>query len=378
LSAVPVSERIYGRAALARADVDDAKRGHPAIDLERFAVARGLQYLGHKNASGYFAALPLEEPLQHNVVRGALGDRDVCFWHWRYAWPVDDDGGLGSRGFHGVRINPPLKRLFSAPRRFLSSNEDDHYFVGVPCSAAATLVPEAALLPDFTLGPDLMTRADVPAAVLDSLRGGPVAEVLRAGGARHPLFELRCRFGTLSLRRNGYASEAEAEELLEAVRVAGDALAGACAPLHDPRPFSEPLPEGGQPSPLQELVETAARERGLVPEDPRAYHRAFPRNPVPGTAFAVLRGDGMRIALHTELPVARVNSGRTALLLPAGRAAPTPAGGVPVAHEGDSMRFAVRDGIFAVWILRWRPRDLGDLDVLLARGAEVAREAGAA
>jgi hypothetical protein len=350
--------------------------------------------------------MPLEEPLQHNVLRGTLGGRDVCFWHWRYAWPIDDDGDLGPGTYHAVVVKPPLSRLWSAPRRFFSRSERDHLFVGVPCSAAATLVPEAALLPDITIStwpgrgreqldelPGYQLTGELPPPVRAALAAGPLGDVLRAG-ARHALFELRFRFGTLWLRRNGYAAApGEVDELLEAVRAAGDALRDACAGMHDPQPFGETLtaarwperePGTGRPwppSPLLERLHQLTRARGYVLEEPQAYHRAFPSCPVPGRAFAVMRaeveGARARLAFHTEVPLQERSNGRTALLLPANGAAPTEPGGAKVEHAGDPMRYAVRDGIFAVWILRWRPLDLGDVDALLGRGLEVARETGA-
>jgi hypothetical protein len=41
------------------------------------------------------------------------------------------------------------------------------------------------------------------------------------------------------------------------------------------------------------------------------------------------------------------------------------------------MRYAVRDGVFAVWVLRWQALSLGDIGGLLTRGAALARETGA-
>lgn len=41
------------------------------------------------------------------------------------------------------------------------------------------------------------------------------------------------------------------------------------------------------------------------------------------------------------------------------------------------MRYAVRDGVFAVWVLRRQALQLGDVDGLLARGTALARATGA-
>ncbi|SEO75206.1 hypothetical protein [Trujillonella endophytica] len=410
----PVAARMAGRASFVPADRQDARRGAPAVDLTGYAASRGLQYLGSQNPSGYFAALPLEPELQFNVVRGDVGDRDVCLWHWRYAWPLDsDDEPAGDHTFWFVTVAPPMRRLWSAPRRFLSSTEADHLFIGVPCTGAAALVPEAALLPRFRItnrspglwpssaeiplapvglpGLTLIAESELPEGLVERLVAGPMAAVLRAG-ADLPFFELGYRFGTVRLVRNSYLGDAtELDRLLHATRDAADALAAACRPLHRPQAFGEPLPApppAGPGSPrippaLLAAVQAEAAGRGLAAEDPRAYAAAFPTNPVPGTAWAVLRGalPGLpptaRLALHTEARVVERNSGRTALLLPAGNAAPTPRGGIPVDSPSDPMRYAVRDGVFAVWILRWRPLDLGDVPTLLWRGGALAREVGA-
>src|SRR3954463_6047430 len=60
------------RAAFARADVKDSKRGFPEIDLREYASARGLEFLDHATAAGFRAALPCDEERQFNVVRGVL------------------------------------------------------------------------------------------------------------------------------------------------------------------------------------------------------------------------------------------------------------------------------------------------------------------
>ncbi|RBY85390.1 hypothetical protein [Blastococcus sp. TF02A-26] len=405
----PVAARLAGRASFVPGDRQDSKRGHPSVDLTPYAESRGLQYVGSANASGHFAALPLEPELQFNVVRGAVGDRDCCLWHWRYAWPLGpDDEPAGNHSFWFVKVVPPMSRLWNAPRRFLNHTEADDLFVTLPCTGAAALVPEAALLPSFRItnrslgwapskaetklkqyglpGLTLLGGAALPAGLVERLVTGPLAAVLRAG-AGLPFFELEYRFGTLRVVRNSYVSTVpELDQLLLWVRDAADALAAACRPLHRPQPFEQPLPPPADPAWLPERQQTAllaeAAARGLVPEDPHAYAAAFPTNPVPGEPVAVLRGalpglpSTARLALHTEAPVHERNSGRTALLLPAGDAAPTPPGGLPVDSPSDPMRYAVRDGVFAVWILRWRPGDLGDVAALLHRGTALARETG--
>jgi hypothetical protein len=84
-----------------------------------------------------------------------------------------------------------------------------------------------------------------------------------------------------------------------------------------------------------------------------------------------------RPALHTEAPVRQVDTGRTALVLPAGDAAPTPPAGVRVDVPGARLRLAVHGGLWTFSVLRWMPLDLGAVDLLPAHGAEAARRTGA-
>jgi hypothetical protein len=58
--------------AFSRADVPDSKRGYPDFDLRDYATRRGLELLDHGTPAGFRAALPGDEELQSNVLRGTL------------------------------------------------------------------------------------------------------------------------------------------------------------------------------------------------------------------------------------------------------------------------------------------------------------------
>jgi hypothetical protein len=60
------------RGAFSPDDVEDAKRGHPAFDPRDYAARRDLEFLDHGTPAGFRAALPCEEELQSNVLRGVL------------------------------------------------------------------------------------------------------------------------------------------------------------------------------------------------------------------------------------------------------------------------------------------------------------------
>ena len=101
--------RLPGYGAFAPADFADAKRRRPDVDLSGYAARRGLDMLGSRNAAGFFAALPLDEQLQFNVLRGPLpgGDQGLLFHHV-LPLPVEPDGSVVNAGaLYGYVYNPP-------------------------------------------------------------------------------------------------------------------------------------------------------------------------------------------------------------------------------------------------------------------------------
>lgn len=420
--------RLPGYAALAPGDVADARRRRPDVDLSAYAAARGLDALGSQNAAGYFAVMPLDEELQFNVVRGVLpGGRDGILFHWLRAWPVDN-GGSAVGTFYGKVWAPPLEKGWWKPTRhdipwigWLFNPEEADYesAIGVPCSVAATLLPEASLVGDFTIdnrarpkfggnriklaergiagGYELVhDDAPPPEEVLDRLLApGSIWRTLLQSGAGNALHELHVSRGTVAVRRNGWVTEEAAlDGLASSACLAAEALREAVLPLAQPLPFSAELPAvdwppsgvslSGRfpPSPWLEALHSTAAELRMTLEEPAAYHRAFPSVAVPGRAFAVLRGTlpgtdlPARIAFHAERGL-HDNQGRTALLLPAAPGAPeTAPWGVRVSEP--RIGCAVRDGIVALWVLRSSGRngDLGDLPGFLATALDYAMKEG--
>lgn len=312
---------------------------------------------------------------------------------------------------------------------------------GVPTTVGACLVPEAATLPafecvNFDESPlmEAMTRSTridlsahgAPGTWIDARRGGwsgpdpafverlmatSFGDALRAC-AQRAYARLKVDHGQLSVTVDGYLSDpGELDRLGEAVSAAATGLASACEPLWEPRPFSQPLPELEWPDemtterglsheiaaryppvPWVPAMREFAANHGCVAEDPLAYHRAFPALPVPGLAFAVLRftppgaaagPDGGaaigRMAWHAEQTIARFNTGRNAVLLPAAAGtSPTPAGGVR--RPDLNLSYAIGDGVFSVWQRRdWNANGgLGEMDGLLRAALALGREEGLA
>jgi hypothetical protein len=108
----------------------------------------------------------------------------------------------------------------------------------------------------------------------------------------------------------------------------------------------------------------AADNGGLVLEDPDAYHRAFPDNPVPGRAIAVLRGtepDGsvFRVVFHTAR---EEMTERAAVLLAAPEGGPT-GPREPRFEQSAGMWSAKAGDVVAGWAAETGPIGSADADI---------------
>lgn len=418
---------LSGFAGFAMSDVADAKRRHPDSDLSGYAQSRDLRFLGNTNPAGYFAAVPgLDLSLQFNVMRGYLkGGRHGVLFHHRLAWPADRDDGPYGGTFYGV--------YFNSGRRFQSKRKNALFFVpvvgdllqpdddpsgkqmavGIPVTVGATLVSEAAGITAFTidnLGKPWMTGAeriklkerDLPGwdllsaklpdpGFIDRFLNPTVHNLLAEMGEAYPYSFVSVDHGTLIVRVNGYLDDPEKLDwLAQITSTIGNELAKAALGLAEPKPFATELsltdwpPQGlsmsGRfpPSPWLERLHATADQIGMPIEDPAEFHRAFPKQPVPGKAFAVFRstdstGVTARVAMLAERSINRDNIGRNAVLWPAApKAKETPIEGIRL---DDGYSYGVRDGIFAVWVKRdGYVGELGDVNVLISRATEIARE----
>jgi len=378
------------RAAFRTEDVADAKRGYPDTDLREYAARRSLEFLDHGTPAGFRAAVPCEEELQTNVLRGVLpgGEYGVMAHEGLeigYSEDIEWDGT-----FHSLRVVAkgdgwfppywlPLPWWLDLLTFFTSSSPTAT--VRLPCTVAAARVPETAgalnLLrfdrrrnaPPFSFGNrtklgegwSLYAGAKVDPDVVARLAAEPVAGLLRAH-TDDGLFQAVVWYGTLVVRRNGFLrAHEELDELARATSVLAARLREVCLPMAEPKRFDARLPAPpfleGRAAPRGFLVdsvwckwavETAQRHR-LELEDPYAYHRAFPSVPVPGIGYMVLRGTipavGVpgRLVLHRER-----NSIRPAVLMAAPPGAqPTPPGGL--AFPAHNARLEIAGGLLAVW-----------------------------
>lgn len=368
----------HNRAAFSPDDVEDSKRGHPNVDLRDYAAQRGLEFLDHATPAGFRAALPCQDELQSNVLRGALagGEYGVLAHEGLeigYSTDSPDWGGT----FYGerVRLKGDWRPWGDAPSAL----------VRVPCIVAGVRVPETAgthtyvrvdtrrSSPPFSFtnrtklddlvgakGWSVWCEPKPDPETVERLVAEPVAGLLRAH-SDDGLFQVVVWWGTLVVRRNGFLHPpGDLDELGQAASLMAERLRDVCLPLAEPQPFDAQLPPplsseardlaaGFHPGePWRKWALEMAERHGLALENPVAYHRAFPSVPVPGMAYVVLRGKiphvGQgRLVVHRERDAVR-----PAMLKAAPRGAePTPPGGVPFREH--AARLEVADGLLAVW-----------------------------
>lgn len=410
--------RPHSHVALAPEDIEDSRRCRPDVDLEPFARARGLTFGGSVILGTFVGVQPAWTEYVFNTCWGELGPgRFGVVEHELLELEVaqNDPSGSGIVAMGGQfwavkRGLPPgwKKRLIPGVIELGMDEPPNEPFAAyaswAPVTSVAVHVPEAACLPRISVGsadrhnalgtvslddvglPHLRLRSEIPDELRVAILGGEAGRALGAVDA--PYVSLKLSYAQLLLTRNGFVTDHAALDALvgQAVAIA-EGLAATCRPGAVSAPFSTPLPppepESGRFAGMDRWDETfaAAQKRfGMTLEDPDAYHAAFPRLQVPGTARGVLRGtmpggaEG-RLAFH-EHGGRRSGWLRGAALFAAPPdAAPTPPGGV--LHEPTQMYVAVGDGIVACWN---RQMDAGTLAVTptAERAQATLRELGLA
>ena len=389
----------HNRGAFSPDDVEDAKRGHPDFDLREYAAKRDLEFLNHGTPAGLRAAMPCDEGLQSNVIRGKLpGGAYGVVAHEGLEIPCSTDSPDWGGEFYGVRLKlkGSLNPLGDSPQGTMR----------VPCTIVGTRVPETAgthpyiridtrrSSPPFSFtnraklddGWSVWCEPKPDPTTVEELATDPVGDLLRQH-SEDGLFQAVVWWGTLVVRRNGFLNPDELDELARAAATIGRRLRDVCLPLADPKPFVTelPPPQWKQPRSVPAgfhpgevwrkwALETAERDR-LAVENPFAYHGAFPSLPAPGTAYVVLHGDvpeigAARIAVHREGDDVRA----VVLTAAPGGAKPTPPGGIPFPDH--AARLEIADGLRAVWgITSWSGYSILDhMDEFRSAAAAVIRE----
>jgi hypothetical protein len=409
--------RPHSHVALAPEDVEASKRCKPIGDLADFAAERGLTFGGSIIVGSFVGILPNWPNYVFNSCRGTLaGRRYGLVEHELLELPVtpDDDGsGIHMGGsFWAVRQGfPPdwKKRMIPGVTELGLAEPGNEPFASIaiwaPTTTVAVHVPEAALLKQLLVKPaDRMAPIgspkleeyglpnfridrpdDQPPEVLAGIFGGEAGRVL--GQIDAPFVELRMHHSQLTIKRNGFVEDhAELDVLIEqAVKIA-DGIAAVCRPDPTSRPFDVSFPpppdETGRFAGLDRwdaTLDAAAAKFNLVREDPAAYHEAFPRLEIPGTARGVLRGSLPGGGTHGRLAFHEQGGRRSGWLKAAALfaapegAQPTPPGGV--LHENTAMYVSVADGLVACWNQQMDPGELS-VTSTAERGQATIRELG--
>jgi hypothetical protein len=400
-------------AAYTADDVDDARRGHPAVDLASYANARGLEPLGSALV-GHFGGLnPLWPEYVFNVLRGELvPGRFGTVQHELDEVELRDDGDPRQGGtYYGRRSNakPGLRNLIG-----LKKEPPNEPFAAqamwLPATGVKLLVPEAAVLPrlmlktkehmpwserslepwapSFGMAANQWVSAELRDAVARAV--GPVLEDLGTAFAR-----LELKNGALGLRVDGYrADDTDLDRLIAATATMADALAELARPGWAPAPFDQPLggfdvdtlPPGYRTFQTDvyqtafEELQQAATSMNLANEDPVALHRTQPHLRLPGTSMGVLAGTLPGGGFGRFTWQTQSHPGSSAYLRPAAVVAAepdaprTPIGGTLV--KSTDMYVVVADGLACCWT---RTNSVGTLDAadLVPRVEATFREIGA-
>jgi hypothetical protein len=408
---------MFSHAAFSRDDIDDSKRGYPAVDLTPYAQARGWVQQGSQLAGHFRGLNPLFAEYTFNTLRGELvPGRFGVLQHELWEEELDAEGSPHGGTFYAVRVGGKFSFNDLLPFSGLVSDGPTKPFearsMWLPATSIRVQVPESAVMPMFTLmtaGFLPFTSRRLPTAA-QSLRIAPNQwmtpdlEQLVAAEIGPPLewlgaafTRLRVANGAFALTVNGYAADpARLDQLVAAARAIADGLARICAPWalaapfeHPLGPFDRSLHPGWFPSFGGEFdggamvaLGQVAQNFGMVVEDPLTLHRRFPTLPIPGISRGVVAGRlpgsaaiGRLTWQHHHGPESGVAFRPAALFAAAPDAPPTPVGGHLL--PSTDMYVAVRDGVAACWS---RSVSFGRLDSepLVARALASMRETGLA
>lgn len=406
--------------------IADGFRGRPDTDLSGYAGSRGLAYRGQTSQMGYLAAFTWAPELQWNVMRGVLpgGERGVLLHEVK----VLDPDAPGT--FYGKKSGPAggIKMTDFIPGSELVNTGWD--FFKCPHTTAAVRIPEATGLlhglfvarrseryragdgdvwrrrdlREFDIeGWAAVVRKRADADVADQVLSWPVHDVLSAPHEHG--FTIEFMYGQLVVFQQHFLEEPEElDAFCGLVSRLARTIREICERSLRPQPWDAELPPpewldfvAGRPYERHilapqgawlERIVHVARERGLAVENPLDFHQAFPRLPVPGEAFGVLRGDDIRLLCCVERSIRDISAlndafedvggpvGCNVAVLPAPGAADTEGGVDGV--KTDWGRYAIKDGLLAAWMRRDAWQVEGEpLDDLAAR-ARALRDAVAA
>ena len=398
--------RNHGYAAFEQADVQDAKRGRPDFDLRGYAEERGLEFLDTTATllAGWKQTMPRFPEYIFNLTRGTLpGGGYGLIYHEAFEVfgsgegenvSFDVPGSYYSTYYKGVgsatwaSFLPWIGWMFSKDRSHVLEEPFGLNRVWVPCTVLAVRVSELiGVAPRFTFvqahrtgrgaGKDLAafglsdTKVVADPGLPDDLIAALIDDPHRLAHQRWigGYFSVRYSNGTLVLRRNGFVREpAMLDQLALDISAIAQQFADVGLPRTEPRPFETELP----PRVLEDVIDLTKRpdpfgipagewqkgfrefaaKHGLVHEDPRDFHLAFPHLPSPGHAAAVMRGNlpgtsrPGRVVYYCERPLYDIQNVRGAILFRTGRPDTPPGGDV---DNENGLVFEARDGVGVMW-----------------------------
>jgi len=172
----------FGHAAFDRADIDDARRGHPAVSLEAFALANGLNYSNNEVYGSFLSTLPVWPEYIFNICRGGLGGRLTQICHELLEMEASEGSIRGGGTFYDVRVT--TRRSAREMLNLGTGDPENAPFVGnavwIPTTTVHIRTPEVNQLPTFWIRKDgemTLGRSTLDRHGLSGFRIGPNLKV---------------------------------------------------------------------------------------------------------------------------------------------------------------------------------------------------------
>ena len=381
-TAAPASQPQFSHAAFDPADVEDARRGHPAVSLQPFAAANGLGYTNNELFGAFVSHQPRWPHYTFNICRGAFpGGRLGQLSHDLFEMETSEGSIRAGGTFYDVRVT--TRRSAREMLNLGGGDPENAPFAGnaawIPSTAISLRTPEVNQLPELTIrnndGSTLFGGGGLDRHGLAGFRldRGPkdddgllsaIAGVCRPAltSRRDAYTRLRVSHGTVTLTVNGYRSGDDDLRQLTSVAVhVADGLVALTQPApatpfatKGPAPTALRVPDGvPKPHPsFTPAYRSVATNLGLHQEEPYHLSQILPRCPIPGVASGVLSGTLLDTTTFGRMVWfehgGRFSSSvRGGVIVPAASGATTPLGGVY--HEPTGMQVEVVDGIAYCW-----------------------------
>lgn len=372
------AEAKYNRAALSADDVEDSRRGRPAVSLQPVIEALGLTYADSEMAGAFVATLPKWPDYLFNGGRGALpGGRYGQVGHELLEVDVTQSGLQMGGSTYAVRTTyrgSGFGTLGAPPNEPFSGNN-----AWIPTTAVHVRAPETARLPRLVVveksripswGNPRLEEQGLPGyRMVGNDEVGPDLIAAVAGVCRpwlsqrsDPYLRVRVVQGMVNITVNGYRTDiGDLRQLVDAGEGIANGLAAMMAPPLN-APFDSPGAAVGSLAALPGvprawpqyagLFTAAAAASGLHQEDALYLMSLLPSNPIPGLPWGVLFGTPAgcakpcRIVWHNQ--GGRTESSvRGGLITPARPGAQTPVGGI--FHEPTAMYAEVVNDVAYCW-----------------------------